>query len=511
MAIRWWQWRNIQERLRLFGRAVQGPEPYRIEFADDPGLTGLTDFEARLIRVNPEMVPGLRPRRGYEITKAVLCHEAGHRRFTTPAKLPAVVHMVSNILEDQRIESLMMEEFAGTRPLIRDLTEALYDRSPELEPADDPGQVVAAALQYRWAYRLGQPLKGELSPTNRERWDRVRPLVEKAWVAATSTEVDRIAGRIVRMLDLKEHEVPAWVVAQSDRCGGARRRNDRAEERSPAPPRPMREGEMPEGRSEPFDGELLPEGHREGSGSYRVEPRPYAELEERAAPMAGELIEELALEPAPDEPKPAERGGKLSVRQYLRDRERPFLVRDDESPEPPRLALRVVVDHSTSMNHRRSGRTRMESVAEGSMMLHLACTALGLDHQVAVTPQHAVLADPNSGERGKALIAGMVPGLTGWEDVAVAISRHSKELIESAAAIRIILVLHDGYPNDGEKAKKLCLDLRAKVEVIGILLDPDDATQAAMSEIFGADRLIACKANELAKKLAAMLRSIRGV
>ena len=371
--------------------------------------------------------------------------------------------------------------------------------------------MVAAALQYRWAYRLGRPLRGELSTINREHWEKVRPLVEKAWVAATSTEVDRIARRIVRMLDLKEHELPARVVAQSDRCGGARRRNDAAEERSPRPPRPMREGEMPEGRSEPFDGELLPEGHREGSGSYRIEPKPYAELEERAAPMARELIEELALEPTPDEPEPAERGGRLSVRQYLRDRERPFLVRHDESPEPPRLALRVVVDHSTSMNQRRSGRTRMESVAEGSMMLHLACAALGLDHQVAVTPQQATLADPSSGEGGKALIAGMVPALTGWEDVSVAVSRHSTELIESAAAIRIILVLHDGYPNDGEVAKKLCLDLRGKVEVIGILLDPDDATRAAMGDIFGADRLVACRANELPKKLAAMLRSIRGI
>ena len=144
-------------------------------------------------------------------------------------------------------------------------------------------------------------------------------------------------------------------------------------------------------------------------------------------------------------------------------------------------------------------------------MLHLACTALGLDHKVAVTPQQVVLAESSSGERGKALIAGMVPALTGWEDVAVAIGRHSRELIESTAAIRIILLLHDGYPNDGEVAKKLCLDMRGKVEVIGVLLDPDDATRTAMSEIFGADRLVACRANELPKKLAAMLRSIRGV
>jgi hypothetical protein len=180
MAIRWWQWRNIQERLRLFGRAVQGPEPYRIAFADDPGLTGLTDFDARLIRVNPEIVPGLRPRRGYEITKAVLCHEAGHRRFTTPARLPAVVHMVSNILEDQRIESLMMEEFAGTRPLIRGLTEALYDRSPELEPTDDAGQVwrppCSTAGPAGWGRRLRASCRPSTAPDGRTsgRWSRRR-------------------------------------------------------------------------------------------------------------------------------------------------------------------------------------------------------------------------------------------------------------------------------------------------------------------------------------------------
>jgi hypothetical protein len=32
-----------------------------------------------------------------------------------------------------------------------------------------------------------------------------------------------------------------------------------------------------------------------------------------------------------------------------------------------------------------------------------------------------------------------------------------------------------------------------------------------MSDIFGPDRLVACRLKELPKKLAAMLRSIRGV
>ena len=511
MGLKWWQWRNIQERLRLFGKALQGPEPYRIEFANDPGLTGVTDFGRRLVRVNPEMIPDLKPRQGYDITKAVLCHEAGHRRFTEPTELSPVVHMVSNILEDQRIESLMMEEFAGTRPLIRMLTQAMYDRSPELGPTDDPGQVVAAALQYRWAVRLGLPLKGELSPVNHERWCQVRPLVEEAWVAGSSQEVDRIAERIVKLLGLKEHQVPAWVVVLLDKCEGGRRSGDKSERRAPAPPTAFGPGDGSDGPQEPFDGEVVPNDSRAGRGSHTIEPKPYVDLEERAAPLAWQLIEELSLEAVAVKPEPAERGGRFSVRQYLRDGSSPFLTPEDDVDTPRSLAVRLVIDHSTSMNHWQGGKTRIEGVAEAAMMLHLACEELGIDHQIAVTPQQTVLADAGSGERGKALIAGMVPAQTGHEDVAVAIRQRSEELEAGGAEIRLLFVLHDGYPNDDAAAKKLCLELRGRVEVIGVLLDPDDGTRRAMGEIFGADRLVACASKELPTKLAAMLRSIRGV
>lgn len=511
MALRWWQWRNIQEKLRLYGRVLQGTMPYRIEFADEPNLTGLTDFSRQLVRVNPEMIPGLRARQAYDITKAVLCHEAGHRRFTTPTTLPPVVHMVSNILEDQRIESLMMEEFAGTRTLIRALTERLFELSPNLEAGDDPRQVVAAALQYRWAYRLGESLKGELSAVNQERWEKVRPLVEAAWVASSSLEVDRFAERIVEILDLKEHHIPLWVIEELDRCEGDRGRGDHAERHTPVAPEPFAGDGEPHPHIEAFDGELVPNGHRAGDGRFSVDPKPYIELEERATPLAQELIEELSLAEIRDELEPVAVGGRLSVRQYLREREQPFLALSDEPTKPPTIALRVVIDHSTSMNYGGGGRMRIESVAEGAMMLHLACEVLGIEHQVAVTPQQIVLADNDSGERGKALIAGMVPAKTGWEDIAVAIRRHGDALLQSVASVRLIVVLHDGYPNDGEDAKRLCLTLRGKVEVIGILLDPDDATKQAMAEIFGHDRLIACESKELPKKLAAMLRSIRGI
>jgi hypothetical protein len=314
---------------------------------------------------------------------------------------------------------------------------------------------------------------------------------------------------IVKLLGLKE--IPAWILLLLDRCAGARRRGDGSERRAPLPPTAFGPGDGSDARPEPFDGEVIPNDHRAGSGSYPIEPKPYAELEERAAPLAQQLIEELSLESVAAEPEPAERGGRFSVRQYLRDRGNPFLVRDEDVDAPPTLAVRVVVDHSTSMNHGQDGKTRIESVAEAAMMLHFACEALDVDHQVAVTPQQAVLAGTGSGERGKALIAGMVPAQTGWEDVAVAILHHGRELQAVAAPIKLLFVLHDGYPNDAAKATRLCLDLRGKVEVIGVLLDPDDGTRTAMGEIFGQDRLVACASKELPTKLAAMLRSIRGV
>lgn len=510
MALRWWQWKHIQERLRLWGRALQGVEPYRIEFAAEPGLTGLTDFTRRLIQVNPEMVPGLKPRDAYEITKGVLCHEAGHRRFTAPAELSPVVHLVSNILEDQRIESLIMEEFAGTMPLIRRLTERLYEMSPALETDDRPGHVVSAALQWRWAARLGRGLKGELSELNQARWTQVRPLAEAAWAAATSDEVNAIAARIVELLGLTEPDVPAWVVAAVDRCVGHRRSDDRSETRAPGAPASFgSEDGSADGRPAAFDGEVVPHTHRVG-GVHPIEPMPYAELEALVVPLAAELIQELRVVPVNDEPEPSERGGTLSVRQYVRERQRPFLVREGERLAPPVMALRIVLDHSTSMNHAAGGRTRIQRAAEAAMMLHLVCVELRIDHGVSVMPQQAQLADLLTGEPGKALIAGVVPARTGYEDLAVAIRIRSDELLEARADIRLLFVLHDGYPNDGDKASALCQALRGKVEVIGVLLDPDEGTEGAMREIFGTDRLVACASNDLPKKLGAMLEAIRG-
>ena len=106
MTLPWYEWRNIRNRLFAFGSAVQGVSPYQMELEPDPAKcpSGYTNFAKRLIMVNPTLFE-VTPEAQYLLTKAVLCHEAGHRRFTTPTRLPSHVHMVSNLLETRGSKS----------------------------------------------------------------------------------------------------------------------------------------------------------------------------------------------------------------------------------------------------------------------------------------------------------------------------------------------------------------------------------------------------------------------
>jgi hypothetical protein len=514
MAIPWYEWRNIRNRLIVFGRAVQGISPYRILIEPDRSKcpSGYCNFTKREIAANPGIF-ALLPKDQYQLTKAILVHEAGHRRFTSLNKLPPLVHQVANILEDERVEMQMCEEFAGVRWLIKRLSQQLYEESKPIdEKSDSPGEVVAYFLQLRWAKRIGQPIKGELSVKNQELWQKVEPLVYEAWQAETSEVVNRNAEEIVNILGLKEFELPEWVKEILDKLGsieGERTEGDAAEKARGG----IYHEKSEETEEEPkaFDGDVPPNDRREGTGHEAIEPKPYIELEEKVKPLVQELIDELAWEEKPVKREPAERGGKLSVRDYLRDRERPFLIEEDQGKAPPTLTLKVIIDHSTSLNHSTGGKMRIESIAEAVMTVHLVCLELAIPHEVMVTPQQLKIADLDSGERGKALIAGLVPALCGYEDMGLAIRMHATPMVNYAGDIKLALCLTDGACNDAELGKKVCLMLRGKVEVIGILLDPDEHAKTYVADVFGEDRIIACHSEEIPQKLGNILRAIRGI
>jgi len=50
---------------------------------------------------------------------------------------------------------------------------------------------------------------------------------------------------------------------------------------------------------------------------------------------------------------------------------------------------------------------------------------------VLVAPQASKTADLNSGERGKALIAGLVPALCGYEDMGLSIQKYAMPTVNT--------------------------------------------------------------------------------
>jgi len=304
-----------------------------------------------------------------------------------------------------------------------------------------------------------------------------------------------------------------WVKEIMDRLGttkGKRTKDDKAE-RAGVSISGQDSADTYDKEPEPFDGDIPPNDKREGKGCEAIEPKPYIELEEKVKPLVRELIDELLLEDTPCKLEAAERGGRLSVKEYLRDKNHPFLCEEDRKNVPPTLALKVIVDHSASLNHRFCGKTRMESISEAVMTLHLVCLKLGISHEVLVTPQAIKIADLSSGERGKALIAGLIPALCGYEDMGLAIKNYALPMVEYLEDIKLVLCLTDGACNDAALGKEICRTLRGKVEVTGILLDPDRINEKYVKDMFGKDRVIACRSFELPQKLGNILRAIRGI
>jgi hypothetical protein len=515
MAVPWYEWRNIRNRLIVFGRAIQGVSPYRVLIEPDRKKcpTGYCNFTKKEVAVNPDLFD-LTPSKQYQLTKSILVHEAGHRRFTTPGNLSSVVGQIANILEDERIERLMADEFAGLRTLVRDLSRQLYlEAMPVDQKSDSHGEIVSYFLQLRWAKRIGKTVKGLLSLHNQELWQKVEPLVYEAWQAESSEIVDRNAEEIVRILGLKEYQIPEWIKKVLDKLGtiqGNRGNEDKAEETHVIDSDADGTGNTSDD-AKPFDGDIPPNDKCDGKSAEAIEPMPYIWLEEKVGPLVLELIEELRFDEANKGWEQVERGGKLSMREYLKDRSHPFLSEEGKSRNIPALAVKIIVDHSTSLNHTSGDKTRIESIAESVMMLHLVCLELSIPHEIIATPQQMKVADMESGEKGKALIAGLVPAKCGHEDMGLAIKTHALPLTAYPQDIKVVICLTDGACNDARLGKEMCQSLRGKVEVIGLLLDPDERTKAYVIEMFGQDRVIACKSQELPHKLGNILRAIRGI
>src|SRR5574341_185517 len=529
--MKWYEWRTHSNRLKAWSRAMQGANPYTVEFEPNPAKcpTAYTDFSKRLMRVNPEFA-GTKPRDQYDFTKAMLSHEAGHKRFTTPNKaLRPVVAQISNILEDERIERLMESEFAGCRPLLKRLNKAMQEKAPAIKPdSESTADVLNWMLQARWTERSGLPFNGELSPKNQELWEQCQPLQAECFYAETSETCDVNAARIAEILGMSEPDDGIAGMLSFESMEGERASFDKAEEGTGEPeesdsdsegksekPDKGEKGDKSEAESseqgEAMDGDPTPYEHSAGPPYHSFEPKPYQELVNEAQPLADSLVDVLRFDAKDSRPEAIERGGKFSMREYLHDHSTPFLYHEDR-PDPPTMAVRVIIDHSTSMNgHRKAGSPIYQSCL-AAMAVHLACTELEIPHVVSITPDDIRVADNQSGELGLALIAGANPALCGYEDMGKTVEKHCEELMTVNADWRVILAIHDGATNDDDLLTEVCKQYRDNIVIIGVGIGPyADSIKDQLLEEFGVDRLIIEKdCSQIGQRLTNIISNIRG-
>lgn len=206
MSCPWYEQGNLREEILVFGRAIQGVAPYDIIIEPDHAKChgGCCSFDDRLIVVNPTLFD-TPPEEQFTLTKGLLVHEAGHKRFTTPSSRPVITRKIANIMEDERVERLMCEEFIGVRWMVQRLAERFYQKATPINPnSDESYLVVSYFLMLRWAKRIGKPVRGNLSKKNQLLWKQVEPLVYDAWQAENSLVVDQYAIVIAEILGFNE-------------------------------------------------------------------------------------------------------------------------------------------------------------------------------------------------------------------------------------------------------------------------------------------------------------------
>ena len=414
-----------------------------------------------------------------------------------------MVQQLTNILEDERIERIMGGQFWSVRAALTAVSRYAYTVSrplgePHGDPAgpDDPRWVVLAAVQWRWAQRLGLPLKGQLSALNRRRWRRVKPLVERAWTARDTGRVYDLAEQIVAILGLQQPLPESLPMPAAPNRG---MRSDAAE------PRP-REGAgwTGAGEHEAGDDDLPAELATAGFISDR-QLAPPGPLLRAAEPLASELVARLALPEVARTPEWTDRHGRLSLRAAIRSQDAtPFVVPTEPEPDPESVAVGVLLDRSGSMDG-----PRMAAAQTAAATLHLACAELDIWHAVITFEgAESVVRTGDASERALARLAGLLPN-TG-SCMAPAYEALLGEMTARSEALKVLVIIHDGEPHDPPAVRHLnaCADA-ARIEVLGLGLELEATNRREMRQLFG-ERFIDCATPAaLAPTLAGVVNTLR--
>jgi len=354
---------------------------YRLRYSPEVSAAGVSP-ELRTIWLNPhwpEVPPGsaircLMSGRDFHLAmiRGFIAHEAGHIRFSG-LKPRGLLGDLWNALEDERIERLMVmdhPELVAPFTLLGDLFAASARRSFK-------GDALEGCLCWRWCWDQPSPMWRSAD----NRWEQVKPLVERAWEAGSSAEVVAIARAILALLELPEQAAsdPRFEHLSADGGDGAGEADQGATGGGqPAPP------------TEQIDDRQQAEQANQGAAdddadqgaTGGVEPVPPTDqidaMQERAARILLDIdghARDLAatLRPAMVSrlPRPHRSRGRFAYDRFKAGSERCYRLRPVEHDRP--FEVRVCLDLSDSMGELTDPGSNLYAAVRTCALLVQAC------------------------------------------------------------------------------------------------------------------------------------------
>lgn len=541
-AASWWTtrvWYRYLADLLLY----RGRQRYTLSLSETHPL-GATDPQRRLVCINPTAVAyptnvaerrrirgfpvGRREAFEQAIATALVEHEAGHIRFSGTKPEAETLGWLWNVLEDERQERLLAQQYPSLAPLFSFLGDAVWRME---HPTDD---LLAGCLLWRWEHDLPQAERKFIpaSSDDLRRWDEcIQPLVERAWVAPTSDDVTVLARQILQLLHRPEDAPTSPDLPESlcgckgGHAGGSGPGADpgpqghagdspaQAPERAHAPGShaPSAEPTPPPGAHIP--GRTGRGGVGSGQGHLpddpaQADPSPLlAQVEGAARDLARWLRPPTPLV----RPRPHPSDGELDLERVLAGHPRPFDRELGPAPAPSR-AWYLLVDESGSMGNARTEGSTMSGAVRVALWLHRATELASVPFGVAgfdggTLPIHIRPLSTGPNPLAERRLAGMDG--SGGTRLAPAFAEAVAALRAAQVQRRLLVVLHDGDlgPTDARAVEQMVTALpRASIRLLPLYLGDDADVIAANTELFG--YVLACATLEsLTQRVSAWLRA----
>jgi Mg-chelatase subunit ChlD len=272
--------------------------------------------------------------------KGFLAHEAGHVRFST-GKPKGLLGDVWNCLEDERIERLMTKDHSELTDVFTLMGDLFAAR------AVFTGDALEGCLYWRWCFDQEQPLWRSGDPA----WESIRPLVERAWEAATSDEVIDLAREILARLGLPEDAPEDPRFEQLSAAGAAPGQDD---------------GQLDDGVGSGAGGEPSPPAGLPDPQSDRA-ARILLDIEGYARDLAAAL-----KPPAYSKLRRSHRTrGRFTYDRFLASSDRVYRLKSVERERP--MEVRVCLDLSGSMGRQENAGSRLHTAVRACALLLRAC------------------------------------------------------------------------------------------------------------------------------------------